>query len=406
MIIVPGAARLSITKRLIESQTEFDEFCDHVASQGLVAFDTEFVSEHTYRPVLCLVQLATREQIVAVDSLRVHNLGRLWDLVADHSTTVIVHGGREEVRFALANKGRPNKLYDVQIAEALQSRSFPLSYSSLVQRVLGQRTKGKETRTHWDRRPLTPSQLEYAYEDVAHLIEIWEKQRASLRARGRLAWAETEIERHIDDIIAEAHRENFRRVPGVTSLNARDLGVLRDLFAWREATAQRLDKPARRVLRDDLLIELARRQPSDYDQFISGRDMNRSDYRKFANEILAVIQTALKTPEAKWPEVRRNEADVEEQILAQLLRLALANRCAEVEIAMGITGTTADLRDLVRFVTVQNRQGPPPRLMDGWRDEVCGDLLTKLLAGRIAVRVGDPNSPSPLVFEPWDKSSD
>lgn len=389
--------------RLIADQDRFDAFCEHVRDVGEVAFDTEFVSEFTYRPELCLLQFATCEQAVAVDPYSVRDLSRWWELMAEGRTLVVVHGGREEVRYCLRFAGRrPGHLADVQVAEGLQSRSFPLSYTALVSRVLGCRTHGKETRTDWRRRPLTERQIDYALEDVQHLLEIWTRQRDSLAARNRIPWAEAEFLRMIDEVEHEQVRENWRRIPGSQSLSKRELAVIRELFEWREREAAQRDKPARKVLRDDLVIELARRQPRDVADLLATRDMNRSDYKRVAQGMLDSISRALALPDSELPPVKRTDKDQDEQILAQLLGIALANRCAQAEVAMGLIGTTADLKHLVRWHVYGDRHGEPPRLTQGWRAEVCGDLLTDVLAGRIALRVNDPRSEHPLIFEPWN----
>ncbi len=386
--------------RLITDQSRFDEFCEHIRQAGEVAFDTEFLSEHTYRPELCLLQFATRERSTAVDPFEVRDLSRWWKLMAGPDVTVVVHGGREEVRFCLWNAGaRPQKLFDVQIAEGLLSRSFPLNYNAIVNRVLNVRTHGKETRTDWRRRPLTDRQISYAIEDVEHLLEIYAKQSRLLAARGRTAWAQAEFDRFVSDIEQEPTRENWRRLPGSQSLSSRELAIARELFAWRDQEGQRRDKPVRKVLRDDLIIELAHRQPRDNADLLATRDMNRSDYKRAAPEMLAAVERGLALAREQCPEVKRSEKDQDEQILAQLLAIALANRCAQVEVAMGLVGTTADLRHLVRWQVYGDKGGGTPRLMQGWREEVCGDLLTDVLAGKIALRVGDARSDHPLVFE-------
>lgn len=386
--------------RLITDQIQFDEFCDHIHHSRVVAFDTEFLSEFTYRPELCLLQFATPEYSVAVDPFEVRDLSRWWALMADPDLQVVVHGGREEVRYCLRYAGtRPGRVFDVQIAEGLEARGFPLNYTALVARVLGERTHGKETRTDWRKRPLTDRQIAYAIEDVEHLLRIWERQRETLGSRGRLEWAEAECRRFVDDIEQEPHRENWRKLPGIQSLSSRELAVARELYHWREREAATRDKPARKVLRDDLIIELAHRQPADAADLLATRDMNRSDYRRAAPEMLAAVRRAQDLPGDQLPKVRRNEKDQDEQILAQLLNIALANRCAQLEIALGLVGTTADLKHLVRWQVYGDRSGEPPRLMQGWRAEVCGDLLADVLAGKIMIRVSDPQSEHPLTFE-------
>jgi ribonuclease D len=389
-----------MSHRFIVDQSEFDSFCEHVRSAGQVAFDTEFVSEFSYRPELCLLQFATSQQSAAVDPYTVTDLSRWWNMVADGEVEVVVHGGREEIRFCLRFAGRrPQRWADIQIAEGLESRSFPLSYSALVNRVLGARIRGRETRTDWRRRPLSDSQIAYALEDVEHVLQIWQKQRDSLTARNRLGWVQAEFDRSVSEVEQEQGRENWRRLPGILSLSPRELAVVRELFAWREKEAASRDRPARKMLRDDLIIDLARRQPRDVDGLLATRDMNRTDYRRCAPDMLDSIARGLNIPEAELPTVTRTEKEQDEQILAQLLSIALANRCSEAEVAMGLIGTTADLRHLVRWYVYGDRRGEAPRLTRGWRAEVCGDLLTDVLAGKIALRVSDPQSDHPLVFE-------
>ncbi|MGQ0633557.1 MAG: ribonuclease D [Planctomycetaceae bacterium] len=386
--------------RLITEQGLFESLCEDIREAGVVAFDTEFLSEFTYRPQLCLLQFATAERCAAVDPFAVADLSSWWKLMASDDIQTIVHGGREEIRFCLRFAcDRPARLFDVQIAEGLESRAYPLSYSALVNRVLKTHTHGKETRTDWRRRPLTERQIAYALEDVQHLLEIWDRQRHSLGARRRLHWAQAECSRYVDELEQEPSREHWRRLPGIHSLSARDLAVARELHAWREREAAHSDRPARRVLRDDLIIELARRQPRDFADLMATRDMNRTSYRKLANDMLAAIERGLAVPEGELPRFRRNDKEHDEHILAQLLNIALSNRCAQLDVAMGLVGANADLKHLVRWHVYGERDGEPPRLMQGWRAEVCGDLLTDVLAGKIVLRVNDPRSDNPLIFE-------
>ena len=391
--------------RLITDQGRFENLCEHIRKVGEVAFDTEFLSEHTYRPELCLLQFATREESAAVDPFEVRDLSSWWKLMSSGDVKVVVHGGREEVRFCLWLGGaRPGKFYDTQIAEGLLSRSYPMSYTSLVARVLGKNTTGKETRTDWRRRPLTDRQIDYAIEDVDFLLEIYTKQSQLLESRGRTAWAECEFERFVGELEQEPNREGWRKLPGAQGLSPRELAVAKEVYLWREREALARDKPPRRVFRDDLIIELARRQPSDQTELLATRDMNRSDYRRAAPELLAAVARGTSLPRNECPAVKRSDKDQDEQILAQLLSMALANRCAQAEVAVGIVGTTADLRHLARWHVFGDQTGDEPRLLQGWRAEMCGDLLTDVLDGKIAIRINDPKSDHPLVFERRDGS--
>ena len=392
--------------RLIVDQSQFEDFCAHLRKSKTVAFDSEFVSEYTYQPQLCLLQFATPEGCVAVDPYQVENLESWWDVMTDDETTVVVHGGQAEVRFCLTHAGRcPRKLIDVQIAEGLRSRSYPLGYSSLVARVLGRRVHGKETRTDWRRRPLSPQQIQYALEDVKHILEIWKRQRASLESQNRIAWAEAEFRRMIDDVETDQSRDSWQRVSGIQKLNSRELAVACELSDWREQRAAERDRPFRQVLRDDLLIELARRQPKSIKDLLATRDLNRGHYKQVASDFLKCVECGLAVPESDLPEplgLRNDEKYQDEHVLAQLLGLALSNRCAEMSVSRSLVGTSADLRHLVRGHVQKKKEKSAPRLTQGWRAEVCGDLLTDLLEGKISLRVANPQSDHPLVFEPTD----
>ncbi len=390
-----------MSHELIVEESEFKELCVHIRNSGIVAFDTEFVSEDTYRAELCLLQLATHEQCIAVDPSRVDDLSAWWDIMTDQTTTVVTHAARQEVRFCLVSAGRrPRKLVDIQIAEGLRSRSYPLNYQRLMDRVLNKRIHGKETRTDWRRRPLSQRQIEYALEDVAYVLPAWERQRQSLQSLGRAEWAEAEFERMIDEIAEEGNNESWRRLSGIHKLDSRGLAVAREMYRWRDSKAAKRNQPPRRVLRDDLLLDLARRQPQTVSELLATRDMHRSNYRRSANEMVESIKAGLAVPDDELPR-RSQKADTrhEESVLAKLLAVALTNRCGEFNVSANLVGSGSDLRDFIRWHLNTDSSKQPPLLAQGWRAEMCGDLLGDILDGKISFRVSDPESDHPLQLE-------
>jgi ribonuclease D len=387
--------------QLLTSAEEFDRLCDRLEAAGVVGFDTEFVSESTYRPKLCLLQFSTHDEAVAVDPFDVPDLGRWWDLMTGGKITVVVHGGREEIRFCVHGCGRtPRNLVDVQIAEGLLSRGFPLGYSQLVGRVLDRRVDGKHTRTDWTRRPLSPQQIHYAVDDVQHLPAVWDRQRQLLGEQGRLSWAEAEFERFSRQVGEEPVRGDWRRLNGSGRLSRREMAVLRALYEWRDRDAESRNRPLRQVLRDDLLVEIAKIHPRTPRELEHVRGMERRDYRRCTDAILAAVQSALDLPESELPEKSESHRSYPDtEALGKLLAIALANRCADLSISTSLVGTAADLQDLIRWHVFEKHRGPRPRLMQGWREEVCGDLLADLMDGKISLRVTDPTSDHPLQFE-------
>jgi len=388
---------------IIETDEEFRELCNHIRSEQLVGFDTEFVSDNTFRPVLGLLQFATRNRSAAVDPLTVTDLTPWWEIMADDETTVIVHGGQAEIKFCLDLLGKaPRRLFDIQLAEGFRGRSYPLSYSAIVRRVVNRGVDGSQTRTDWTRRPLSDAQLEYALEDVEHLIDIFETQTTWLEKKGRLTWAEREISRLIDDICSDDAADPWEKLPGIHKLNRRELAVLHRLAKWRKDEAAKQDRPVRRILRDDLLVDLAKRQPKTEKQALATRDLNRREYRRLMAHIVEVIQAAQDIPDDELPEKRRSrreDASSEEQVVSKLLALSLSNRCAELDVAYTLVANNRDLLELVRYHRLGERNGAKPRMLDGWREELFGRLLLDVMDGKIAFRVAPQGSAAPLVFE-------
>lgn len=388
--------------RLITTQDAFDELCRDIEDAGIVAFDTEFVSESYYRPRLCLLQFAIPSRLAVVDPFEIGSLDQWWRILMDDRTTIVSHGAREEVRFCLHfGRAVPQKLVDVQVAEGLLSRGFPLSYKSLVERVLDEQIDTHETRTDWARRPLSERQIDYALEDVEHLLTIWERQQASLRKKGRVDWAWDEFARRTAVYATEHKEEPLRKVSGVHRLSRRELAIARELVEWRDEQARLRDKPPRSVLRDDLIIDLARRKPSKLADVTSTRCMQRRGLKRDAEELLECVQRAMRLPDAECPSLPpARRAPPQEDVLGRLLGIALADRCAEFGISQSIVGSMADLQDLVRWHAFDGRKGDPPLLMQGWRAEVCGNVLTDLLDGRVSIRVANLRREAPLAFDP------
>lgn len=390
---------------LITEQSEFLELCSRIQKAGIVAFDTEFVSEFYFQPKLCLLQFALPEESCLVDPFEVEDLSAWWDIMCDDKTVIVVHGGREEVRFCLRYGGRaPGRFVDVQVAEGLLSRGFPVSYKNLVTKVLGQKTHGAETRSNWEHRPLTQRQVDYAVEDVSFLLEVWRRQTASLTKQGRLEWAQAEFDRMTDDLTREQDREGWRRLPGVQGMRPRDQAVARALHEWRLTTAQKLDRPPRSVFRDDMLMEVAKRQPATLHELNMTRGMQRKDYQRFGTDLLNAVQSALDLPEEDLPKPERSRAyPASDDALSRLLSLALSNRCAEMSVSMSLVGNASDVENLVHWHIHHRGSNNLPRLLQGWRGEICGTLLTDLLDGNMTLRVVDPRSDAPLRFEPYTK---
>src|SRR3954466_2403621 len=231
---------------LIATPSGLAELVSPLRASGRFAFDTEFVSEETFEPVLCLVQVATRERLAAIDALAVRDLSHFWDVVIDPDVEVVMHAASEDLRICRFKTGKvPRRVFDVQIAAGLVGFGYPLSLGNLVAQALRITVAGGETRTDWRRRPLSAPQLRYALDDVRHLLDLADSLSVELANWGRTSWAEDEFAQFLAAIQNRVEEERWRRLPGLHQLSRRGLEIARRLAEWRFEEARRTNRPLR-----------------------------------------------------------------------------------------------------------------------------------------------------------------
>lgn len=386
---------------VVTTDSRFRDLVDRLADQPFIAFDTEFVSEHTYRSQLCLLQVAAPGVLAAVDTLAVREIEPFWRLLAEPGRTTIVHAGREEMGFILhAIKARPADLFDVQVAAGLVDHDYPAGYASVVRKFLGEQASKAETRTDWRKRPLTTAQLAYAVDDVRHLERLWRKLAQTLESLGRTAWMEAEMASWQDDVEESFIRKRWRRIAGLNGLSRRELAIARELWHWRDAVAEERNMPPKRVLRDDLIVELCKQKSADEQRISSIRGMQRSDLRHILKGLSAAIERGLECGEEDLPGGERHRAPPSQlAMLGQFLATAVAGVCRQMNLAPALVGTSSDMRDLLAWKLGYGDLDRTPLLASGWRAEVVGNLVDDLLAGRASLRIGDIRSHEPLIVD-------
>jgi ribonuclease D len=388
---------------VLTTDSQVRDLVDRLSRHSHVCFDTEFVSEHTYRSQLCLVQVAAPGILAAIDTLQARDLQPFWRLLAEPGRTTVVHAGREELGFILhAIQARPSALFDVQVAAGLIDHDYPAGYASIVRRFLNLPTNKGETRTDWRQRPLTQAQLDYALDDVRHLEELWRTMEGRLEKLGRVEWMRQEMADWQDEVEESFIRKRWRRVSGLNGLSRRELAVARELWHWRDGVAEQRDMPPRRVLRDDLLVELCKRKSADERQISAIRGMQRSDLRHILKGLSEAIARGLELPDEECPGGERHRTPPPQlAMLGQFLATAVAGMCRQMHLAPALVGTSSDMRDLLAYKLGYFDDERQPLLASGWRSEVVGGLVDDLLAGRAALRIGDVRAHDPLVIERW-----
>ena len=369
---------------------------DELAKAPVIGFDTEFVGEDQYRPELCLVQVATAEKLFVIDPFSCGPLDGFWNLLLDPKRATVVHAGREDIRICYFAAGSPPAdVFDVQLAAGLVGFPFPMGYGGLVQELLGQRMTKGETLTDWRRRPLSPAQVRYAFDDVRFLLPAHRRLTERLKRYDRAAWAAEEFATFVRKAVADdVTVEKWRRVKGIGGLDRRGLAIAREVFAWRDAFAQRVNRPPRMLLRDDLIAEIARRAPTKIDDLQALRGLPRGE----PEAILEAVRRAKALPPDACPEVEAREIDAPHVILlGNLLGVVLADLAARKKLASNLVASGSDLKAVVRAVAA-GQPLPDLPLTRGWRAGAILPELQAILHGSHAIRVARPSSTAPLAY--------
>lgn len=391
---------------VIEAQG-LQDVCGHLRQGGVFAFDTEFIRENSYQPKICLVQVASPQQIALIDPLAV-DLAPFWELVLDATVEKVVFAGEQDLELCYLQTGKaPRNIFDVQLAAGLAGQPYQTSYGNLVRLMLGHELEQAHAFSDWLRRPLTRAQLAYAVEDVLHLLEMQAALQDSLRASGRLEWLAEEMRPYEQlETYARPPELSWQRVRGHDRLGRRELGVLRELAIWREGAARQLDLPSRTAMRDECLCGIARRPPKTLQQLSAVRGLPRPDVDRFGQEILDAVKRGLAAPAETCPPTPTGGETPTNKMLADLTCAAGQSLCLEEAVSPRLLANQSDYMDLVSYLRRHDRAGegqaqiPPesddhlPRLLKGWRRQFAGLRLAELVTGQATLRIaGHPGNP-------------
>ena len=383
---------MTTPQHYITSAPALNELCEQLRDSPRLALDTEFVGEETFVPKLELIQVATEHTAAIIDFPAVLSGGALdgfWEIVCDERVQKVVHAGRQDLDLFAVHAGQiPKPFFDTQIAAAMVGFGPQVAYANLVQRVHGKRLDKAHTFTNWSARPLSQDQLAYALEDVTFLLAIHDHLHGRLSKLGRLQWVHEEFSR-LEGAVGETRREpqeRYQRIRGWDQLKPKSAVVLRELAVWREGEAKRRNVPRSRVVRDEVLLQLARQPPRHQDELRNVRGLHPSEVDRNGESILAAICAALALPPSAWPVLsRERKPEPEANGFVELLQAIVKARALEEEIAPTLLATTADLQELVEAKT--NRSALDLPLLRGWRRVLVGELLLDTLDGKVALTV-------------------
>jgi ribonuclease D len=366
----------------IDTESALAEFIEHLREQKSFAYDSEFIGELTYHPKLCVIQAATTQRIGLIDPIADIDLKPFWELLCDEQVEKIVHAGEQDIEpvHRLIGRAAAN-VFDTQVAAGFVALAYPIGLSKLVHELLGVKLGKGLTFTHWDQRPLSSQQLKYAADDVRYLPAVRAELGKRLDARGHVAWAAEECQSLCDPQRYGFHGEDYYlRIRGAGALSPASLAVLRELTIWRDAAARAQDVPARAMLKDEILLDMARSPIKSVDRLARVKGLPRPVEAEHGTTIVEVTLRALALPAEQRPVAKNIEATPTERFEAESLYAVAAALCAAQSIDPALVASRQEIAELYRALR-ESDSLPAISLLSGWRAEACGKKLVELFRG-------------------------
>jgi ribonuclease D len=364
---------------MIESTEQMVACMNEARELDAVAVDTELVWERTFYPALGVVQVGwSRQDCYLLDAVALAGqMSPLSDLLEDSDTVKLLHDATQDLTILRAATGAaPINLFDTRVAAGFVGLASTISLRDLLVELVDIELDKTETRTDWLQRPLSDTQIGYAEDDVRYLVDAYAELWRRARERGTDHWMQEEMDGLNDASLYQERdpREEFRRVKGYGKMRGLELATLRELTAWREGAARRLDRPRGRVASDKLLLFLAQRQPVKNEDLSEVKSFRRRDIEQHGQGIVEAVASAAALDKQEWPSgppSQRHDRELETRYRQAMEHMREVAEARGIDPAL--VGTRSDIRGLVR-------EGPESesgrnRLTRGWRWSFAGEEL-------------------------------
>jgi ribonuclease D len=368
----------------ITTTAELAAVCERMAKHPFVTVDTEFLRETTYYPLLCVAQLASPDEAVVIDALAEGiDLTPLFDLMTNEAVMKVFHAARQDIEiFWNLGKKIPHPIFDTQVAAMVLGYGDSISYDQLVQRITGDAIDKSFRFTDWTRRPLADAQLRYAVSDVTHLRDVYLKLSTDIQARDRTDWVRAEM-----DILTSPDTYRMDPEKAWERLKTRvrkpkDLAVLIEIAAWREREAQTRDVPRGRVLKDDVVGEIAIQAPTTIEKLSHLRSLPKGFERsRWGEAIIEAVQRGLDRDPKTLPRIEKFRGAVNGGATVELLKVLLRMTSERHGVAAKVVATVDDLE---RIAADDEADVPA---MKGWRRELFGEKALALKHGKLSLAI-------------------
>ncbi len=367
----------------IDSNEKLASICAELATATYCVIDTEFIRESTYYPELALIQIGSGDRLACIDPLAITEFSPLAELLVKGSLLKVFHSSSQDLEILYQKFGQvPTPVFDTQLAAAVLGYNQQISYADLVQQITGVELEKKHTRANWMRRPLSQDELDYAIDDVRYLVTVYETLNEKLVSTRRYNWVEKDLLAMSDPANYQVNMAQlWRRLKGVQKLKNVKLQIASELVQWREALAQRQNRPRRWIVKDEVIIELARQAPDDMGTLSRIRDLSEKTARRHGDELLKIVAHAARVNAAEWPHHDKLKNLSKQQLALGDCLMALCRVIADRnQVALATLATRKDIDNLLL-----NQKSS--RLTQGWRFTMAGEQLLEFIHGQASISV-------------------
>jgi ribonuclease D len=339
--------------------------------QDQIALDTEFIRTNTYFPMPGLYQVASGSQVYLIDPLQINDWQPFVDYLSSTHTVKVMHACLEDLELLHHHLGvTPNNVFDTQFANAFLSADFSLSYTALVERLLGQTLEQHETRSNWLQRPLTDEQIHYAVEDVTFLLPMYDNLLAGLGQTSRVAWYDADM--NVRGVYQPVQPDvYYRNIKKAWQLVGQQLAVLQVLCAWRELTARHENVPRNRVIWDEHLFEFARKQELQAGHVHQA--LPKGVARRYAD---VLVEQHAMGRDAQAPDALPKPLTTAQGATLKRLRDVARAEAMRLDLAPELLARKKDLEACVRHHADYAELSPH---YSSWRSELVGDAFLGIL---------------------------
>ena len=368
---------------LITESNKLAEACNRLTNEKFLSIDTEFMREKTYYPQLCLIQIAGEKEAIIIDALAKDiNLNPVLELMENKTITKVFHACRQDMEiFYNLNHKIPSPIFDTQIGAMVCGYGESVGYDKLVRQITGIQIDKSSRFTDWSYRPLSKQQLSYALSDVTHLRTVFEALSSQLEKSGRIKWLDEEFKTVLNPETYNTPLDKSWKRLKVKTGKPRFLILIKELCAFREREAQNRNVPRNRVIRDDILLDIAARSPRSPSDLAKVRNLTTQfSQGKLGESILRVVEAANQIPDSDAPRLEKSDYfQHQKSALVDLLKVLLKLKSENFNVAQKLIANSTDLE------AIANNNKANVLALTGWRKDIFGEDALSLKAGKIAL---------------------